>query len=272
MNSSEYFASQSPDAIERARLNDLSEIYDQVTIRRAARLGIAAGWRCLEVGAGAGSIARWFAERVGPTGRVVAADLNTRFLEEIRLANVEVRRHDLLADDFEPQSYDLVHCRMLLMHLADPARAVARLAAAVRPGGWLFIEEGDSTSLGAADPAHPRARQFDRVTSAILDGVQASKVMDCYLGRRVRDLVERLNFIESGHDGTALIGRGGEPAARFFQRTSHLTAEKLVASGVITRDEFNERQAAYEDPTFSFVTMSSFGAWARRPAARRGKD
>jgi hypothetical protein len=41
---------------------------------------------------------------------------------------------------------------------------------------------------------------------------------------------------------------------------------------LISRDEFNERQPAYDDPTFTFVTMSSFGAWARRPAARRGDD
>src|SRR5947209_15306482 len=107
MNADRYFASQNADEPERQRLCDLSEIYDPVTIRRAGQLGIAPGWRCLDVGAGAGSIARWFAERVGPTGRVVAADLNTRFLEEIRLANIEIRRHDLLADDFEPQAYDL---------------------------------------------------------------------------------------------------------------------------------------------------------------------
>ena len=88
----------------------------------------------------------------------------------------------------------------------------------------------------------------------------------------VRDLVERQDFVDSGHEGTALIGRGGEPAARFFQRTSRVIGEDLIAAGVISRDEFNERQAAYDDPTFSFVTMSSFGAWARRPAARRGDD
>jgi SAM-dependent methyltransferase len=265
MTADSYFASDHPDEPELQRLRDLSAIYDPVTIRRAGQLGIAPGWRCLEVGAGAGSIACWLADRVGPTGRVVAADLNTRFLGELRLPNLEVRRHDLLAADFEPQSYDLVHCRMLLMHLADPARAVARLARAVRPGGWLFIEEGDSTSLGAADPAHPRSKTFDRITRIILDGVQASRMMDCYLGRRVRDLVEPLEFSDLGHEGTALIGRGGEPAARFFQMTSRITGEKVVDAGLISRDDLTDRQSAYDDPTFTFVTMSSFGAWARRP-------
>ncbi len=56
---------------------------------------------------------------------------------------------------------------------------------------------------------------------------------------------------------------------RTFSLTSHLTAEKPVASSVITRNEFNERQAAYKDPTFSFVTMSSLGVWARRPPTKR---
>jgi SAM-dependent methyltransferase len=265
MKPAEYFASRHADEPELQRLRDLSAIYDPVTIRRAGCLGIAPGWHCLEVGAGAGSIACWLAERMGPSGHVVAADLNTRFLEELCLPNLEVRRHDLLAADFEHQAYDLVHCRMLLMHLADPASAVARLARSVRPGGWLFIEEGDSTTLCAANPAHPRARTFDRITRIILDGVQSSTMMDCFLGRRVRDLLEPLHFNDLGHEGTALIGRGGEPAARFFQMTSRITGEKVVEAGLITREDLADRQAAYDDPTFTFVTMSSFGAWARRP-------
>src|SRR5258707_14742880 len=120
-----YFAADAEADDELARLQIQATVHDPTTFRHFETIGVTEGWRCLEVGAGAGSIARWFAERVGPTGRVVAADLNTRFLEEIRLANLEIRRHDLLADDFEPQAYDLVHCRMLLMHLPDPARAVA---------------------------------------------------------------------------------------------------------------------------------------------------
>lgn len=267
MASDSYFASSHPDEPELQRLRDLSAIYDPVTIRRAGGLGIAPGWRCLEVGAGAGSIACWLAGRVGPAGHVVAADLNPRFLEELRIANLEVRRHDLLAADFEPQTYDLVHCRMLLMHLPNPASAVARLARAVRPGGWLFIEEGDSASLVAANPRHPRAEKFDRITRIILDGVQSSKMMDCFLGRHVRDLVEPLRFTDFGHEGTSLIGRGGEPAARFFQMTSRITGQKVVEAGLITPEDLADRQAAYDDPTFTFVTMSSFGAWARRPVA-----
>jgi hypothetical protein len=65
--------------LEQARLAGLSAQFDPVTIRHLASIGVEAGWHCLEVGAGAGSIARWLAATVGGTGRVVATDLDTQF-------------------------------------------------------------------------------------------------------------------------------------------------------------------------------------------------
>src|SRR5207253_1047892 len=100
------------------------------------------GWRCLEVGAGAGSVARWLAGKVGPSGTVVASDLNPRFLDDVP-ANVEVRQHDVAKDDLEVGAYDLVHSRLLLMHLPEPAGALEKMVRAVKPGGWLVTEEAD---------------------------------------------------------------------------------------------------------------------------------
>jgi len=59
---------------------------------------VAAGWRCLEVGAGGGSIAEWLCDRVGPDGRVVATDLDTRWVAKLSQPYLEVRVHDLLED------------------------------------------------------------------------------------------------------------------------------------------------------------------------------
>src|SRR6187399_1249805 len=101
-----YVGLESPEAIERARLEQLERISDPVTRGRLEKLGVARGWRCLEVGAGRGSIARWLADRVGPEGRVVATDLDPRFLDDLTLPNVEVRAHDVLATPFEPGAYD----------------------------------------------------------------------------------------------------------------------------------------------------------------------
>jgi hypothetical protein len=57
---------------ERVRLAGLSAQFDPVTVRHLATVGIAAGWRCLEVGPGTGGVAQWLAATVGGTGRVVA--------------------------------------------------------------------------------------------------------------------------------------------------------------------------------------------------------
>jgi 2-polyprenyl-3-methyl-5-hydroxy-6-metoxy-1,4-benzoquinol methylase len=87
-------------ADESRRLQLLEERLDPITKRRAGSLGIGPGARCLEAGGGRGSITRWFAEMVGPTGRVTATDLQVQFLNAIDAPNVEILRHDLRTDTF----------------------------------------------------------------------------------------------------------------------------------------------------------------------------
>jgi 2-polyprenyl-3-methyl-5-hydroxy-6-metoxy-1,4-benzoquinol methylase len=135
MHEERYFATNSPEEFERRRLALLTRVSDPITFRRLTDLGIRQGWRCLDVGAGDGSVARWLAECVGPEGHVVATDLNTRFLDGHHLPNLEVRQHNLIEDGLEAAHYDLVHCRFVLQHLPDPAEGLRRLLNAVRPGG-----------------------------------------------------------------------------------------------------------------------------------------
>src|SRR5215510_1657001 len=120
MGEQQYILSHTTDTFERERLSLLEHIEDPLSQRWLAALGIQPGWRCLEVGAGHGSIARWLAAQVGPQGWVVATDLNPRFLTELQLPNVEVRRHDIRTEPLEAGRYDLAHCRAVLSHLPDP--------------------------------------------------------------------------------------------------------------------------------------------------------
>lgn len=261
-----YFANDNVEALEQERLACLGELLNRTTEHRLAQLPIAAGWNCLEIGAGEGYVARALAARVGGEGRVVATDINPRFLAGNELPNIEVRRHDILHDELETGRYDLVHCRMLLMHLPDPVSAVRRMTEALRPGGWLLIEEGDMISLGPADPAHARSANFARVTRAISDAVTATKLIDSYFGRRVRSLVEQFGFADVEHEGRVPVSRGNERGARFFQLSSELVGPKLIAAGVLDHDQFADHHAAYDDPTFTFVGMTNFAAWGRKAA------
>src|SRR6185369_14272144 len=104
-------------------------------------LGIGPGVRCLEVGAGGGSIARFMQQRVGPGGHVVATDIDTRWLTDSLPAAVEVRCHDVGVDPLPHGAFDIVHARAVLTFVPQRRSAVARMTAALNPGGWLLIEE-----------------------------------------------------------------------------------------------------------------------------------
>src|SRR6185436_15674069 len=125
---------------EKRRLGALCLLYDEGTRRHLTALGVARGWQCLEAAAGTGSVARWLSETVGPDGRVVATDLDTRHLDGLG-ANVEVRRHDLVKDPLEEGTFDLVHARALLEHLPERTKALEKLVRALKPGGRLLAED-----------------------------------------------------------------------------------------------------------------------------------
>ena len=116
----------------RRRLSLLEEHLDPMTKRRMNMLGIRDGLRCLEVGAGGGSVAAWLCEQVGQTGRVVATDINIDLLQNITLTNFEAIRHDITADSPPGSGFDFVHARWLLHHLPQPEPAIHRMIDALR--------------------------------------------------------------------------------------------------------------------------------------------
>src|SRR6516165_794924 len=89
-------AASGRERAEDDRLELLEQLFDPGS--REWRHRVQPGWRCLEVGAGRGSMAAWLADRVGPTGRVVATDVDLTYLSRLEAANLEVRRHDILED------------------------------------------------------------------------------------------------------------------------------------------------------------------------------
>jgi SAM-dependent methyltransferase len=129
-----------------ARFDALSGIYDRDTIRHLQDRGVGECWRCLEVGGG-GSITAWLANRVGPTGGVLVTDIDPRFLEPLSAQNVEVREHNIVTDPLPEAAFDLIHARLVLIHLPEREKVLARLVSALKPGGWLVDEDFDSASL-----------------------------------------------------------------------------------------------------------------------------
>ena len=118
---------------EHERLALMSELLDPLERAHIERLGVGPGWRCLELGAGNGSIARILAALVRPAGNVVASDRDIGFMSDLKAPNLEVRRIDVLGDPLEEAHYDFVTARALLHHLPDRKTALARMVGAVKP-------------------------------------------------------------------------------------------------------------------------------------------
>ena len=134
-----------PEPNASIRFAALSALFDSSSQRHLADRGVGSGWHCLEVGGGGGSIAGWLSERVGPAGHVVVTDVDIRFLEKIKCPNVDVRLHDVTRDPLPERAFDLIHARMVLIHLPARDRVLSRLLRALKPGGWLVCEEFDRT-------------------------------------------------------------------------------------------------------------------------------
>jgi SAM-dependent methyltransferase len=219
----------------------------------------------LEVGAGAGSVACRLADLVGAAGKVVAADIDPRFLSDMHLPNVEVRLCDITEDSVESGHYDLVHSRLLLMHLGDPADVLRRMSDALRPGGWLVTEEIDNAVAGSVDSAHPLAEAFDACYRQRIEFALDTGVMDLCFGKALPGYVEALGFEEVGYEGVAHIVRGGEPLPTLLAQSFQELDPQLVAAGLVTESQAADARRAFADPTFLFRGLLVQSIWARKP-------
>src|SRR5689334_10566667 len=114
-------------------LDALGQMHDPFTISRLSEAGVTPGERWLEIGAGAGTVAGWLADQVGPAGEVIATDVRPQHIREH--AGVTVLQHNILTDPLPAGQFDGIHARAVLQHLPARHEVLARLAGALRPGG-----------------------------------------------------------------------------------------------------------------------------------------
>lgn len=169
--STDTYALDNGRAGAEAMLGCLTAILDQSTVELLAPLVPLSG-RCLELGAGNGSVARWLADAVGVGGRVVATDLKPDLVRADARAHarVEVLEHDLRTGRLPAGPFDVVHARLLLAHLADRDALLPTLADALGPGGVLVIEEwgGHGPGVVLSSPWPDTARLYQAYQSALM--------------------------------------------------------------------------------------------------------
>ena len=261
------YAYENARPVQRERLAALAEALDAGTMRHLDSIGVGRGWRCLEVGAGGGSIAAWLSERVAGEGAVVATDLDTTVLRGLSRPNLEIRVHDVLEDDLPEGEFDLVHLRLLLAWLSEPQRALRRLATALKPGGRLLAEEMDFTSV-APDPHLDSGAQgaFARVAAAHDAVLSGEHGFDLHYGRRVAGDLADAGLADVACEGRVSMWRGAQAGGALWRLTIIQVREPMLASGLVSEADIEHVLALCDDPAFASVSPIVMAAWGRRPA------
>ena len=248
-----------------ARFSALAELYDATTIRHLQRIGVGHGWRCWEIGAGPGSIAQWLCGQVGPNGSVLATDIDTRFLDQNVHTNLMVRRHDIVLDPLPDQAFDLVHARLVLVHLPEREKVLDRIIAALKPGGWLLTEEFDSVSQLPAPDRYPW--EVTLKSTAALRTVMIDRGVNLGFGRSLAGHLRARGLESISAEGRMLMSLGGSLGTDLMKANLEQLRDAILALGSVTPLELEADLARLDDADFMAPSPVMWSVTGRRPSA-----
>ncbi|MBY8870716.1 methyltransferase domain-containing protein [Micromonospora sp. PLK6-60] len=262
---SEYtFDNGTPDAVPQLRA--LESFLDPITARRLSPPVLTPGGTCWEVGAGGGSIARGMARAIGPTGRVLATDIDTVHLTAAD--NLDVRRHDVRTEPLPGDAFDLIHARLVLLHLPERRRVLAALAGGLAPGGWLVVEEFDCTAplRVLTAPSDDAAKLFAAVTDAMLDVLQGNGA-DLAWAQDVHAELVGAGLVEVDTITHSQSWPGGSAGASLYETNSRQLEPQLLDAG-LSPGQLDGFRRLLRDPAFSVMSYQFVSTRGRRPVAQ----
>jgi SAM-dependent methyltransferase len=264
MAESRYVFDNAVTAETGLRFSGLEATFDPSTIGYLTGVGVTGGWVCWEIGAGGGSIARWLAERVGPAGSVRATDIDPRFIPPSQLGHLEVARHDVTADVIPPARYDLIHARLVLDHLPQRRDVLVRLTQALRPGGWLVIEDFCHAFERGSEPTGRAEARFRKVHVALGDFLERATDNQGDYATSLPQLLASLGLADVGGEGRLVFARGGSPAAGVMEANLRQVGDQMIAAGLVDRPALDEAIVFLTTRTSTVSLPLMVSAWGRR--------
>lgn len=233
--------------------------YDDFTVARLRALGAGPGWRCLDVGAGTGTVSRRLLEEAG-VASVLAVDRDVRFLRARPVTGLDVLEADVTDPDAVPGRFSLVHARFVLMHLPDHERLVRALAARVAPGGVLVL--GDAVDLtGDGTPGTP----YSAAMRAMWDGLRATIGTDVSWVPSYPQLLRGAGLVSVGAEVHVPPLLPGSPISRFWADTWQRSRAAMVATGLIDDAGVDAAIRYLDSDDCAALSAGMLTAWGWKP-------
>lgn len=244
---------------EPDRLRLMSRLLDPSSRFHLARIGVAEGWRCLEIGAGNGSVSTWLSEKVGPTGHVLATDIHPDLMQSIAGDNIEVRAFDVVRDQPPGAPFDIVVIRALLHHLPARREVVARMARWLKPGGWLFVQEPDFYPTWTVEPPSQ-----NELWKAFIRWAESHQI-DYYVGRKIPAWLQEEGLSDISSEGHAILYNGGSEFAQWWDYGVREVAGRLKGEGGVSDAALDEFFTLARDPAYWTTTIAFTATTGRKP-------
>ena len=253
------------------RLLSIAELSAEPTRTAFRKIGMKPGWRAIDCGCGPLGALAVMAEMVGPEGRVVGIDFSEPAVQRARsiastlgLDNVEVRVGDV--HDVDEQAlggaFDVAYTRLFLVHQRDPAQTMERIAALLRPGGWIIAHEPLRSPPPRSSPPLDALTTYWELLNDMVERLGAPQGSVDALARRAREsgleVVETSGFFQ-------II----PPEQGFDLHASTIAAAKsrAIQSGVGSGAEIDALERALraaKDGGYDWVTTPFFLALTLR--------
>jgi len=253
-----------PEAMDR--FTAFATLFDPSTFRHLDALGLAPGWRCWEVGAGGTNVVAHLAARVGPDGHVLATDINLSWAAGAAAPNVEILEHDVAAGTPPGGPFDLVHARLVLVHVPARDAALATMVGALRPGGVLLVEDADPalqplSCLEETGPEQVLANRLRRGFRSLL----AERGVDLAYGRSLPRRLREAGLVSVAADASFPVS---DPASNHLEAaTINLVRDQLLDHGIATGAELERHLAAVVAGRLDLAQPPMISCWGRRPPA-----
>ena len=183
----------------------------------------------------------------------------TTFLTEVSAPNLQVRRHDVVTEDFPLRSFDLIHARWLLVNVPQREEVLRKIVSWLAPGGWLVTEDVEFSPVDSS-PHPPVQRLMNAFEQLLADSHGA----DFRWGRRrLPTALAEAGLVELGMSmSVKCVGDGG-PAEAFYRSSMSQARDGLVGLGLLSEAEYTAGIATLDDPAVIDTPIANLAAWGR---------